>query len=243
MKRKLFWALWAVVPVGILALHLGPGQRWLTRDRAADHLRLALVADEHEDYAAAAEHYGTARAALPPEQRAERVKLALREARANVYAGNLIEGSDALETLIAEEEAQPKPDAAMVREARHALGEAGYFTAWLMRLGGAAAEEWKPETERSRQQYRLLAESATSDDAETFKKNVEQVIRLEQMDLSELKALPLPKKCNGNCNCNSLCQKKREQRLSKCKNPGQKDVREKIKTDAAGAAKDRDKGS
>ena len=68
------------------------------------------------------------------------------------------------------------------------------------------------------------------------------MIKLEQMDLSILQALPLPKNC-PNC-CNSLCQKKRDQRLSKCKN-GKKpsDARKQIKTDAAGGALNRGQGS
>jgi len=86
------------------------------------------------------------------------------------------------------------------------------------------------------------ADKASDADAETFKKDLEAVIKLEQMDLDELRAMAPPKCC---CKCSGLCQQKRGQRLSQCKNPGKKpsDVRQQIKTDSAGAAAERGKGS
>jgi hypothetical protein len=60
------------------------------------------------------------------------------------------------------------------------------------------------------------------------------------MDLSELQGLPLPKKCKCNGNC---CQKKREQRMSKCQGKKPSDARDEIKKNSAGQAQNRDKGS
>jgi hypothetical protein len=99
-----------------------------------------------------------------------------------------------------------------------------------MRLEGATNAEWMAETESSRQHFRLLSENAQKPGdptlASDFQKNLEAVIRLELMDLSELKALPLPKQCKNCSNCSSKCRKQRE---SNCKKPGEsKDVREKI---------------
>jgi len=73
---------------------------------------------------------------------------------------------------------------------RESLGTDAYFSGWLMRLDGAAPDEWKPETEKARQQYPLLAESAPATKPTPSRKDVEAVIRLEQMDLSELQGLP-----------------------------------------------------
>src|SRR5262245_58636324 len=183
MARTLFWTIWAMVPLAAIALHLGPGQRLLAHDTAADHVRLAALAEQKEDWVGAADHYAAARENLPDAGASERTRLLLREARARVYAGEIVQGSEQLESIVAEQEAKGTPDADALREARDGLGEASYFTAWLMRLEGAAADEWKPESEKARQQYRLLAESAPSGpDAESFKKNVESVIRLELMD-------------------------------------------------------------
>lgn len=243
MANRAMWAVWALVPLGALAFHLGPGQKLVSVDRAGQHLRLAASAEEAGNWATAAEEYGAAAAALPEGRSAERGVLNLKQARARVYSGDLIGGTEQLDAMVAE--AGESADKDLVREARYALGEAQYFTAWLMRLDGAGADEWKPEAEKARQQFRLLAETAEANgqgpDAESFKKNLEAVVRFEHLDLSDLKALPLPKKCCANCN--GLCQRKREQRLSKCQNPGNKDVRQQIKSDSAGEAVKREKGS
>ena len=64
------------------------------------------------------------------------------------------------------------------------------------------------------------------------------------MDLSELKALPLPKQCKNCSNCSSKCRKQRE---SACKNPGtnkSEDAREKIaKEKQQGAGKSSREGT
>jgi hypothetical protein len=65
-----------------------------------------------------------------------------------------------------------------------------------MRLEGAPREEWEPEIEASRQNYKLLAEdeSLASDQrlASLAAENLESAIRLERMSLSDLQGLPLP---------------------------------------------------
>jgi hypothetical protein len=241
ITRRVLWATWAIVPVAVFALHMGTGQELMARDRAGSHLKAAIAAEEAEDYATAAEEYAAAKNELPEIAKAERARLALAEARARIYTDHLVEGESQLETLLTEQLALPDPDNKLINETRDALGTAAYFTAWQMRLEGAPADEWKPETEKARQQFRLLAETAqTSNDkelADAATKNDEQVIRLERMDLSELQGLPLPKKC---CKCNCCCQKKRGQRLSKSP---PKDARQQIKSDSAGQAKTREKGS
>ncbi|HMN40563.1 MAG TPA: hypothetical protein PKE29_06920 [Phycisphaerales bacterium] len=252
MKHRVLWAIWAIVPVAAIALHMGPGQRLLASDRAGDHLSRALAAEAAEDYATAATEYAAAKADLPEDRTAERARLSLREAKANVFAGNLIEGAAQLESLITElgtptlrgGSLSESESATLLDETRDALGTAAYFTAWTMRLEGAAADEWKPETELARQQFRLLAETAIASGdkqlADAATKNDEQVIRLERMDISELAGLPLPKKCKCNGSC---CQKKRAQRMSKCQGKKPSDARDQIKKNSAGQAQNREKGS
>lgn len=242
MKRKLFWVLWCLLPVGALALHMGPGQEWLRRDNAARAVHVALAAQGDADWAGAADAFGRAQDLLSEDARAGRARLALAEAKARIQAGELTEGQDQLEELLADELAQAAPETELVEQLRNELGTTAYWGAWLMRLDGALPDEWLLEAETARQHFRLLAEGTTDDaEADTFMKNVEAVIRLEQMDLSDLQALPLPKNC-PNCS-NGICQKKRDQRLSKCKKPGKGDAREKIKSDSAGDAMKRGSGS
>ena len=63
--------------------------------------------------------------------------------------------------------------------------------------------------DKARQNFRLLAEEFSKTDAKASKnhqKNLEAVVRLARMDLSDVQALPLPKKCQGNKNVCSKCQ-------------------------------------
>lgn len=243
MKRRVLWGLWAMVPVAAIALHFGPGQRLLAHDRAGGHLSLAREAAAKEDWSGAAEQYAMARELLPEEDVDARERLELAEARAKIESGEFVEASAQLDAMLDRELASATPREWLVRELRGATAESSYYTAWVMRLEGAAEDEWRPETDKARQQYRLLAESATGTDgadAVADRENLESVIRLEQMDLSELKALPLPKKCK--C-CSNCCQKKREQRLSKCEGKKPSDNRKDINTNAAGTALSGGKGS
>src|SRR5712671_5201109 len=200
MKKRLLWAVWGLAPVAVLAFHMAPGQVLMARDIAGDHLSRARNAEKAEDWAAAADEYALAKTALPADARVEKAKLSISEARARIQAGDLLEGAQSLERIIEEERNAASPDAAVLEQARQELGTARYFSAWLMRLEGAAPDEWKPESEAARQQFRLLAEEAGKGSegaarAEDYMKNLEEVIRLEQMDLSELQGLPLPKNC------------------------------------------------
>lgn len=234
MKTRILWVLWALVPLGVLALHMGPGQVWKARDSARVLLTRAKQAAANEEWIEAADGYAAARAALPEDAAGERTRLSILEAKARIRGGQLLEGAEQLETLLNAERAAASPDGEVVTRLRNELGTARYYAAWLMRLEGADVDEWKPEAEAARQQFRLLAEGAVEEklaSADDDRKNLEQVIRLEQMDLSELRGLALPKNCPGNCK--NLCQKKREQRLSKCKKPGEKkDARQEIKAGA-----------
>ena len=249
MKKPLF-ILWLLVPVGVIAWHYGPGQAQLRRDFAGDKLRAARAVAAAEDWGRAAALYGEAVKALPEDNVADRQRLQLAQATHRVRAGELIEGQEQLEELLSDLESREDRDPVLTASVRHELATAGYFTAWLMRLEGATVEEWKPEAERARQQYRLLAEQADATNAgqaDAFKKNLEATIRLEQMDLSVLRSLPPPKNCP--CNCKNLSQRKRKQCQGRCQGAGkgkqkekQQDVRQAIKRSKNAGLNDRADG-
>ena len=96
----------------------------------------------------------------PEENVADRRRLELAEAYHRIQAGEMIEGQEKLEQLLADLQQDEKGDPVLLASARHELARSSYYAAWLMRLEGATAEEWKPEAERARQQFRLLAEQA-----------------------------------------------------------------------------------
>ena len=61
---------------------------------------------------------------------------------------------------------------------------------------GPCREEWEPEIEAARQNYRLLAERAKlRGDAKLAKQcceDLESAVKLARMDLQELQGIPLP---------------------------------------------------
>jgi hypothetical protein len=247
MRKRLLIGIWLLVPVVLLAVHYGPGQRGIARDRAAEKLALAQAAEKTEAWSDAMQHYTDALAALPSTDAKQRYQIRLAAAKARMYSGELPEAKVDLEALLADAQ-KSGGDPILVREIRANLAGAEYYAGWLMRLEGAATEEWMAETESSRQHFRLLAEQTQSQLAAglatDYQKNLEAVIRLELMDLSELKGLPLPKQCKNCSNCSSKCRKQRE---SACKNPGNgksEDAREKIaKEKQQGAGKSSREGT
>lgn len=223
MKRA-FLATWLLCPIALVAWHFGPGARHLARDRAGDGWRAARAAESAEHWEQAAALYQSARDLLPTDD-PDRDRLELAEARSRINAGQVIEGQEQLQKLIDKLEADPRANPALMNQAAAELADSSYYAAWIMRLEGATAEEWKPEAERARQQFRLLAEQAETagnPQAGALKGNLEATIRLEQMDLSTLLAKPLPKKCG---NCKNLSQRKRKQCQSQCRNSGNKEAK------------------
>jgi len=227
MRKKILFALWLLVPVAMLAYHFGPGQDRLGAERAAKAITQARAFEAAEAWPEAVEAWADALAATPAANQRARFQLRLAHDNARIYAGELPEAMEDMEKLLSETQSA-KADPAFQREVRSSLGSARYYTAWLMRLEGAATDEWLVQSESARQHFRLLAEEAKGTTAAAdHQKNLEATIRLEQMDLSELQGLPLPKKCSG---CKNVCQKCRGQCKSKSENPSEPE-----KKDARGA--------
>lgn len=214
MKRRLLFSIWLLIPVALVAYHYGPGQAALGRDHAAALARAAADREQAEDWTGALEGYRNALAALPAEDAAGRFKLRLAAANSRMYTGELPEALQDLDGLLGEmlKANAPAPE---VRDVRRALAGAQYYAAWLMRLENAPTEEWMEQAENARQNFRLLAEQSQTHEATAaheYQMNLEAVIRLQRMDLSELQGMPLPKKCQGCKNCSQKCRGQKESR-------------------------------
>ncbi|MEZ5302505.1 MAG: hypothetical protein R3F11_18005 [Verrucomicrobiales bacterium] len=239
MFRKLFIALWIIAPAGLLAFHYGPGQKAMQQDELAAAIKRAQEAKASEDWVSAVQAYQTALGLAPAENTELRARLQLAAADARIYTGQLPEAMADMQGLMDELE-QSGAAQELIDETRGELSAARYYAGWLIRLEGGEKDDWMPQVDAARQGFRLLAESAEAKgdakSAEEHQKNLESAIRLARMDLSELKALPLPKKCQGCKNCCSKCQGQKKSR-----NEGKKPEK---KEDARGAGKmDRPEGS
>src|SRR5262245_30265040 len=228
MKRRILIAAWCTVPVLLLAYHYGPGQQGSARDRAARHLAEAQTARALGNWSGALALYSRALDALPAADKQLRWPILLARAESRMFTGELPEAMIEMESLLSDLQKAAAPSR-LIEQARARAATAQYYAAWLMRLEGATHEEWMPEVEQARQNFRLLAEQAqqigASTEALSYQKNLESAIRLARMDLSELQALPLPKQCEGCKNCSQKCRSQRESMARKQGEKQPKDAR------------------
>lgn len=191
--RTLGLVAWLFIPLIGAAYHYGPGQRQLEYDDAGDAIVQVQRAVAAQDWAAVVTTCDDALAALPKEEVNAARRLRLERAKAQMQTAKLPLAHADLKGLLDEQVADPKADAALLRETRGAMANAAYYMTWLMRLEGVSREEWEPEIEQARQHYALLEATAPAGAAKTAaREDLAAAIRLARMDLSELQGLPLP---------------------------------------------------
>lgn len=191
--RSILLVTWLALPIGAWAYHEGPGQ-----DRLALEECDALFSSAHEAAAAgewrsAIKDYEDALSKLPEDQDALSMRIRLELNKARMQAAGLNEAREELlglvESLAADENADPQ----LLSEARQSLARAQFYRTWLMRLEGVTREEWEPEIEAARQNFRLLAETASSADSKSKRQqDLEAAIRLARLEIEDLQGLPLP---------------------------------------------------
>ena len=225
MKKRFLLAFWCLVPVVVLAYHFGPGQPRLKRDLASQYVAAGRAAEQKGAWGAAAASYAEALAALPAGETELRWQLQIARNKARMFSGELPEAMLELDGLLRDLIKADAPPS-LIDEVRAEVATAQYYTGWLMRLEGAASEEWTPEVDEARQHFRLLAEDAArhgdTSSADRQARNLEAVIRLARMDLTELQGLPLPKQCEGCKNASQKCRSQRESQAKKGQQPKEK---------------------
>jgi hypothetical protein len=203
---RVLLVFWLSLPVVVIAWHLGPGRYQLAADQAGTHIRAAEAAKAKAKWLDMADAYARAAAALSPQSITERRRLLLAAAVGRITGGQRAEGQQELQQLLDDMQADQNADDQLLAAVRHEMATADYQTAWIMRLNGAPDDEWKPRVVQAQRQFRQLAEAAqrraldiqdprnfsARPNADVYKKNLEAAIYLEQMDLSRLKAIPLP---------------------------------------------------
>lgn len=200
--RNILLVGWLMLPVAAWAFHEGPGQDL----KALETMDAVLVA-AHDAAASgrfdeAVRKYEEALTKLPknpdatPKVVVQRLQVELNKAR--MQARGLPEAREELEALVdqlSEDAGDPAKavDPAVLRDARQALARAQFFTTWLMRLEGLQREEWEPEIEAARQNWRLLAEQTTdAKEAAQHRADLESAVKLARLDIEDLQGLPLP---------------------------------------------------
>ena len=193
--RKLLLIVWLLIPVVAGAYHYGPGQERLFLDEAAYLIGKAEKHAEAGEHAEAASIYAEALDLLPVEKIQKAREIRLERAKAQMLSKQLPEARADLQTLLNELTEDKRANPKLTDEVRSTLANSQYYMTWLMRLEGRSREEWEPEIEASRQNYRLLAEKSKTDGDTKFErhqKDLESAIRLARLDLKDLQGLPLP---------------------------------------------------
>ncbi len=207
--------LWLLFPAAVLAYHYGPGQQQLVIDDAGFYLRQAQQRVAKEEWSRAVEQYTLALELLPETETDTIRKARLERSKAQMLCGELPAAYDDLTLLVEELETDSTAPADFENQARLALANAQYYVTWLMRLEGQPRDEWEPQIEAARQNYRRLAELPENGNAEATlarEEDLEAAIRLARLDLSDLQALAMPSQCkgckSGQCKCKGKCKKK-----------------------------------
>lgn len=195
--RNLLLVAWLALPLGAWAYHEGPGQ-----DRTALDAMDAVITAAHDaaqagKWKVAVREYEAALAKQPKNPDAlskttvQRLQVELNKAR--MQASKLPEAREELEALVEQMQADTGTDPVVLADARQALARSQFYMTWLMRLEGLDREQWEPEIEAARQNWRLLAEQAKDDKvAVQHRTDLEAAIKLERMEIEDLQGLPLP---------------------------------------------------
>jgi hypothetical protein len=194
--KKLVLLVWLMLPVLVGFYHFGPGQE----KALLDSLNMVLAqADRNaadQTWGPAEAQYGVALSLLPGDRIQEAQRIRLEIAKVQMQNKKLPIAHQSLKELVDELSDDPQVDQPLLAESRAALANSQYYMTWLMRLEGQPKDRWEPEIEAARQTYRLLAVQAEatgdSSSAKNNREDLESVIQLARMDLSDLQGLPLP---------------------------------------------------
>ena len=188
-----FWIM--LLPIGGL-YHLIAGPHLREMDVIGKSLTDARKLAGEEDWHRAVPEFERALESLPVDLLSESRAIRLELAQAKMNAAKLPEAHSDLKSLLDELLEDKQRDPKLESQVRESLANSQFYMTWLMRLEGLPATKWEPEIESARQNYRMLAETATESGhvnaAKKQKENLEAAIRLARLDLADLQGLPLP---------------------------------------------------
>jgi hypothetical protein len=195
--RNILLVGWLLLPIGAWAYHEGPGQDRIALEETDSVILAAQKAVEEGEWKLAVAEYEAALSKLPKNPDAydikvvQRLQIELNKAR--MQASGLPEARDELETLVEQMQQSEDTDPVLMRDARQALANAQFYKTWLMRLEGLDRTLWEPEIEAARQNWRLLAEQATTESEKVLhQEDLEAAVRLARLEIEDLQGLPLP---------------------------------------------------
>ncbi|MGB0644930.1 MAG: hypothetical protein ACPGQF_09315, partial [Akkermansiaceae bacterium] len=159
-------------------------------DHTEVFLAQARAAVQDKNWNSAIESYQKALAKLPKENKETSMRIQLEIAKAKMQNSGLPEAREDLAELVSQLNEDTTISSELKEETLSTLANARYYMTYLMKLEGLPAEEWEPEIEAARQEYKLLAQ--TGSDKEKHLSDLESAIRLARAEPTELYGLPIP---------------------------------------------------
>ncbi len=208
--KKTMLCIWLSLPVFGFLYHMTAGEAHGRMDQLGSHLRMGRRLAAHELWQPAISQFDHATALVPADDATLQTRLRLEKAIAGIEGAGLPESAADLKKMLTEITAADSSPGirSLEHPVRESLARSQYYLTWLMRLEGISQEDWMPEIESARQNYRLLAERAAADGDKTAEKrqleNLECAIRLQHLSLDDLQGLAIPRPCQSCCsNCRS----------------------------------------
>lgn len=182
MKKTLI-LLWMLFPVGVAAYHFNAGPKQMLRAQA--HQRLLQIRQLEQQAEPALqeilEQYDRLVEDLPPDENPRVLhEIRLAQAKARLEMLDLSTAIDDLTRLLQETAVAYGENARLTRGVREILGKAHYYATWVLKMNGAAEDEWRPFAERARQLFRYLAELEDPREFQRYETRVRQAFDCAQ---------------------------------------------------------------
>lgn len=190
MKKTLI-LLWMLFPVGVAAYHFNAGPKQMLRAQAYQRLlQIRQLEQQAEpDWQEILEQYDRLVEDLPVDENPRvfhEIRLAKCQARLEML--DLAGAIEELTHLLQEAAAAYGENARLTRGVRETLGKAHYYATWVLKMNGAAEDEWRPFAERARQLFRYLAELDDPRELERYETRVRETIERAQQAAGRLEA-------------------------------------------------------
>ncbi len=222
LMRKYLVLVWLLLPLPVVVLHFGRGQRWLARDVAHGLIQQAAAAEHAGDWKLADELYRDADKTAGSQDVDLKLRLDLARVQTRFHLGEAVAAIDGADKLL-DDPAMATMPAEFRQEARALAGRIHYYAGWVMRLEGAKRELWMEEAELARQNFRLLAETGatrtTGEESHKQREDLESAVQLQRLSLTELMDRPLPKEGRTMAG-QGLSEQMAKRRGQRGKNPG-----------------------
>ena len=178
MKKSLI-LLWMLFPVGVAAYHFNAGPKQMKRAQAHERLLQIRRLERQAEpvWQEILDQYDRLVEDLPPDENPRVVhEIRLAQAKARLEMLDLSTVIDDLTRLLQETAVAYGENARLTRGVRETLGKAHYYATWVLKMNGAAEDEWRPFAERARQLFRYLAELQDPREFQRYETRVRQAV-------------------------------------------------------------------